>query len=347
MALRLAWDVLSLRTAHPFAIARGTQTEYQRVWVRLTDADGDGEGGGCEGWGEADPSAYYGETADTVVAALRRLEPALPADPFDLEGAEAAVARALGEGDHASARTAVSAALHDLVGKRLGVPLWKLWGLDPARAPLSSFTIGLAEPELLRAKVREAASYPILKIKVGTPDDERVLRTVRDVTDKPLRVDANAGWSSKQAIARLPLLEEMGVELVEQPVAPGDLAGLAAVHRASRIPVFADESCRVAADIPALAGAVDGINIKLAKCGSLREALRMIAVARAHHLRVMIGCMVESSLGITAAAHLTPLLDFVDLDGAALLADDPFAGASIAGGRVSLPTAPGLGVTRT
>lgn len=340
MALRLAHEVLTLRTAHPFAIARGTETEYQRVWVRLGDGDG------LEGWGEADPSAYYGETAETVVAALRRLEPALPADPFDLEGAEAAILRALGEGAHASARTAVSAALHDLVGKRLGVPLWKLWGLDPARAPLSSFTIGLAEPEELRAKVREAAAYPILKIKVGTPDDERVLRTVREVTDKPLRVDANGGWSSQQAVARLPFLEEMGVELVEQPVAPGDLAGLAAVHRASRIPIVADESCRVASDIPGLAGAVDGINIKLAKCGSLREALRMVAVARAHRLRVMLGCMVESSLGITAGAHLTPLLDVVDLDGAALLAEDPFAGATIEGGRVRLPTSPGLGVTR-
>ena len=169
---------------------------------------------------------------------------------------------------------------------------------------------------------------------------------MREVTDKPLRVDANGGWSSQQAVARLPFLEEMGVELVEQPVAPGDLAGLAAVHRASRIPIVADESCRVASDIPGLAGAVDGINIKLAKCGSLREALRMVAVARAHRLRVMLGCMVESSLGITAGAHLTPLLDVVDLDGAALLAEDPFAGATIEGGRVRLPTSPGLGVTR-
>jgi len=337
-ALRLRHEVVTLRTAHPFAIARGTHSEYRVVWVRLADADG------VEGWGEADPSAYYGETADTVVAALARLEPVLPADPCDLESAEAAMARTL-PGD-AAARVAVSAALHDLAGKRLGAPLWKLWGLDPARAPRSSFTIGLAAPEELRAKVREAAAYPILKIKVGTPDDAATLRAVRDVTDKPLRADANGGWSSREAVARLPLLEEMGVELIEQPVPAGDLEGLAAVHRASRIPVVADESCRVAADIPALAGAVDGISIKLAKCGSLREALRMIAVARAHRLSVMVGCMIETSLGITAAAHFTPLLDYVDLDGAALLAHDPFAGAAIDGGRVTLPTAPGLGVTR-
>jgi L-alanine-DL-glutamate epimerase-like enolase superfamily enzyme len=239
----------------------------------------------------------------------------------------------------------VSAALHDLAGKRLGKPLWKLWGLDPARAPISSFTIGLDTPERVRAKVREAAPYPILKIKVGTPDDAVVLAAVREVTDKPLRVDANAGWTVQEAVAHLPLLEEMGVELIEQPVAADDLEGLAAVHRVSRIPIVADESCRVAADIPRLAGVVDGINIKLAKCGSLLEALRMVAAARAHRLSVMVGCMIETSLGITAAAQLTPLVDLADLDGAALLERDPFAGATIAEGRIVLPTGPGLGVT--
>jgi L-alanine-DL-glutamate epimerase-like enolase superfamily enzyme len=338
VALTLSYEVLEVGTRHPFTIVRGSSATYQRVWVRLTDADG------AEGWGEAAPSWYYGETADTVVAALRRLEPVLPAGPFDLENAEGAMLRALPGSP--SARAAVSAALHDLAGKRLGVPLWKLWGLDPSRAPLSSFTIGLDTPEVVRAKVREAAPYPILKIKVGTANDAAMLRAVRDATDKPLRVDANAGWTPQEAIARLPLLEEMGVELIEQPVAPADLEGLAAVHRASRIPIVADESCKVAADIPGLAGAVDGINIKLAKCGSLREALRMVAVARAHRLSVMVGCMIETSLGITAAAHFTPLLDFVDLDGAALLAQDPFAGATIAAGRVALPIAPGLGVTK-
>ena len=337
MALTLSFDILDLKTKHPFTIARGSTTAYRVVRVRLRDADG------VEGWGEAAPSRYYGETADTVVAALGRLAPTLPADPSDLEAADAALLRA-SPGD-ASARVAVSAALLDLAGKRLGAPLWKLWGLDPARAPLSSFTIGLDTPERVQAKVREAASYPILKVKVGTPDDAAVLRAVRAVTDKPLRVDANAGWTVSEAVAHLPLLEEMGVELIEQPVAAGDVEGLAAVHRASRIPIVADESCRVAADIPRLAGAVDGISIKLAKCGSLPEALRMVAAARAHRLSVMVGCMIETSLGITAAAHLTPLLDLADLDGAALLERDPFAGATIDAGRIVLPTGPGLGVT--
>lgn len=338
VALRLSHEVLALRTAHPFGIARGTASAHRVVWVRLIDADG------VEGWGEAAPSRYYGETADSVVAALSVVEPVLPPEPFALENADAAMLRVL-QGD-AAARAAVSAALHDLVGKRLGAPLWKLWGLDPGRAPRSSFTIGLDTLKVVREKVREAAPYPILKIKVGTPDDEPILRAVREMTDKPLRVDANAGWTAKQAVARLPLLEELGVELLEQPVSPDDLEGLAAVHRASRIPIIADESCRTAADIPRLAGAVDGINIKLAKCGSLREALRMVAVARAHRLSVMVGCMIETSLGITAAAHLTPLVDIVDLDGAALLELDPFRGASIEGGHVTLPAGPGLGVTK-
>ena len=337
MALSLSFDILDLQTRHPFTIARGSTKAYRVVRVRLRDADG------VEGWGEAAPSRYYGETPDTVVAALGRLGPALPADASDLDAADAALLRA-SPGD-ASARVAVSAALHDLAGKRLGAPLWKLWGLDPMRTPLSSFTIGLDTPERVQGKVREAASYPILKVKVGTPDDAAVLRAVRAVTDKPLRVDANAGWTVAEAVAHLPLLEEMAVELIEQPVAAEDVEGLAAVHRVSRIPIVADESCRVAADIPRLAGAVDGISIKLAKCGSLPEALRMVAAARAHRLSVMVGCMIETSLGITAAAHLTPLLDLADLDGAALLERDPFVGATIEQGRIVLPTGPGLGVT--
>ncbi|MFI5207169.1 MAG: dipeptide epimerase [Gemmatimonadales bacterium] len=339
MTLKLTHEVLELETAHPFGIARGTQHAYRAVWVRLTDQDG------AEGWGEANPSSYYGETADTVVATLGRLAPLLrDADPFDLETIEWKMWNSIKH--NAAARVAVSAALHDLVGKRLGVPVWKLWGLDPAKAPASSFTIGIDEPDVIKQKVKEAAQYPILKVKVGTADDARILRAVREATDKKIRVDANCGWTATQAIASLPMLKEFGVELIEQPLPPDDLGGLARVRRASDLPIIADESCRTAADIPRLVGAVDGINIKLAKCGSLREALRMIAVARAHHMMVMVGCMIETSIGITAAAHFTPLLDVVDLDGAALLKRDPFTGASITGGRVTLPTAPGLGVAR-
>jgi L-alanine-DL-glutamate epimerase-like enolase superfamily enzyme len=338
MGLHLEAEPLDLHTRHPFLIARGGQAQHRTIWVRLRDDDG------AEGWGEAAATAYYGETPETVLAALAAYVPHLPSDPFDLDGAERTLAAALG--GNPSARAALSSALHDLVGRRLGVPLWRLWGLDPGRAPVSTFTIGLDSPDKMRAKVLEAEQYPVLKVKLGTQRDGEILRAIRSATDRELRVDANAGWDRRRAIAMLPVLREFGVTVLEQPVQPEDPDGLAAVTRASTIPVIADESCLVATDIPRLAGAVDGISIKLAKCGSLREALRMIAVARAHGLMVMVGCMIESSVGITAAAHLTPLVDLVDLDGAALLSDDPFHGVTIERGRIALPTTPGLGVRR-
>jgi L-alanine-DL-glutamate epimerase-like enolase superfamily enzyme len=336
VSLTLAAEVITLRTTHPFTIARGGSSDYRVVWVRLRDA------AGREGWGEADPSSYYGETADTVLAALRALESHLPDDPFKLEEAEARFAR-VAPGDRA-ARAALSAALHDLVGKRLEQPVWRLWGLDPARAPLSSFTIGLDTPERMQLKVVEAAPYPILKIKLGTNRDEAILRTIREATDKPVRVDANGAWTREHAMAMLPVLREFGVEFLEQPLPPADLDGTAMLRRQGVLPIVVDEACLVATDIPRVAAAADGINIKLAKCGSLREALRMIATARAHGMLVMLGCMIESSLGITAAAQLAPLLDAADLDGAALTANDPFVGATIAQGTITLPDAPGLGV---
>jgi len=336
--LRLEAEILELRTKHPFIIARGGQSDHRTVWVRLTDADG------VEGWGEAAPSKFYGETADSVLAALKVYGEILPDDPFNLETAERSWELKLR--GNAAARAALSSALHDLVGKRLGVPVYRLWGLDPCMAPKSTFTIGLDTPERIKAKVKEADQFPILKVKLGTERDVEILSAIRDATDKEIRVDANCGWTVKRTLSMLPVLEEFGVTVLEQPLAPHDHDGLAAVTAQAAIPVIADESCLTSVDIPPLVGKVDGINIKLAKCGGLREALRMIAVARAHGLMVMVGCMIESSLGITAAAHFTPLVDIVDLDGAELLADDPFSGARIDGGQVSLPAGPGLGVRR-
>jgi L-Ala-D/L-Glu epimerase len=331
-------EVLTLRTKHPFVIARGGQSDHRTVWVRLTDSEGN------EGWGEAAPSKYYGETADSVVAALQLYGNMLPDDPFHLEEAERRWENKLR--GNAAARAALSAALHDLVGKRLNVPVFRMWGLDPCMAPKSTFTIGLDAPDRIRSKVMEADQYPILKVKLGTDHDVDILRAIREATDKEIRVDANCGWTVKRTLRMLPVLDEFGVTVLEQPLVPHDLDGLAAVTAQADIPVIADESCLTSIDIPPLVGKVDGINIKLAKCGGLREALRMIAVARAHGLMVMVGCMIESSLGITAAAHFTPLVDIVDLDGAALLAHDPFVGATIDGGQVALPAGPGLGVRR-
>jgi L-alanine-DL-glutamate epimerase-like enolase superfamily enzyme len=336
--LRLETEVLTLTTKHPFIIARGGQSDYRTVMVRLVDDDG------VEGWGEAAPTRFYGETTETVLAALPYYATALPDDPFQIEDAELRWATMLR--GNPSARAALSAALHDLAGKRLGVPVWRLWGLDAAKAPRSTFTIGLDTNETMRAKVLEAAEYPILKVKLGTDRDVEILRTLRETTDREIRVDANCGWTVPQAVRMLPVLAEFGVTVLEQPLPPEQLDGLGEIRRRASIPVIADESCRTTADIPPLVGKVDGINIKLAKCGSLREALRMIAVARAHGMMVMVGCMIESSLAITAAAQVTPLVDIVDLDGAALLRNDPMAGATIAGGRLVLPDAPGLGVRR-
>lgn len=339
--MQLHAEIVAVHTRHPFLIARGGTSAYRVVWVRLVDGDG------AEGWGEASPSRYYGETADTVMAALQQYAPLLEAaDAWSLEAIERALERALRH--QAAARSAVSAALHDLVAKRVGLPLHRYWGLDGAAAPQSSFTIGLApDAETLRARVREAAPYPILKVKLGSSWDREILRLVREEAPQAvLRVDANGAWSAAQALGMLPALHDARVEMLEQPVAGHDLAGLRFVRERAALPVVADESCVTATDIPRLAGAVDGVNIKLAKCGSLREALRMIAVARAHDLRVMCGCMIETTLGIAAAAQLAPLLDDADLDGAALLADDPFAGPAMVNGRLVLGDAPGLGVTR-
>ena len=336
--LRMEVEVLELRTKHPFVIARGGQSDHRTVWVRLIDGDG------LEGWGEAAPSKFYGETPDSVIAALKVYSALLPDDPFKLEEAERAWEAKLR--GNAAARAALSSALHDLVGKRLGVPIYRLWGLDPCMAPRSTFTIGLDAPERIKAKVQEVEEFPILKVKLGTDRDLEILRAIRDATDKELRVDANCGWTVKRALRMLPILDEFGVTVLEQPLPPQDHDGLAAITAQADIPVIADESCLTTVDIPPLVGKVDGINIKLAKCGGLREALRMIAVARAHGLMVMVGCMIESSLGITAAAQVTPLVDIVDLDGAALLSDDPFVGARIDGGQVTLPSEPGLGVRR-
>jgi L-Ala-D/L-Glu epimerase len=338
--MKLEHDISTVHTTHPFVIARGGATEHRLLRVRVTDGDG------CEGWGEAAPNRFYGETADTALAALERLAPIVSAnDPWHIDDIEAEMHRALRF--NGSVKSAISAALHDLAGKKLGVPVYRMWGLDPARAPLSSFTIAIAaNDDELRKRVADAAAYPVLKVKLGTDRDERIIRTVRETApDKVLRVDANAAWTPKHALRMIDVLIECGVEYVEQPVAAHDLDGLRFVRERSRLPVIADESCIGPSDVARLAGIVDGINIKLAKCGGLREALKMIATARAHGMLVMAGCMIETSLGITAAAHFAPLLDYADFDGAALLADDPYRGATIERGQIVVPTTPGLGVT--
>jgi len=335
--VRISYEVVNLKTRYPFVIARGGYATHENVIVKLVDDDG------VEGLGEAAPNRYYGESVATVVSALEQFAPVLgSANGWSLEAIDASLTRVL-RGNNA-AKGALSSALHDVVGKRLGIPVYKMWGLDASDAGESSYTIGIADNDGIRQRVADAAQYPILKVKLGTDRDMEIIRVVRDAApDKRLRVDANAAWTASHAVRMIDFLADNDVEFVEQPVAQHDIEGFRFIRARSKLPIFADESCLVATDVPKLAGAVDGINLKLAKCGSLREAIRIVHTARAFGMSVMAGCMIESSLGISAIAQLAPLLDHADFDGAALLAEDPFDGVRIDGGKISLTDRPGIG----
>jgi L-alanine-DL-glutamate epimerase-like enolase superfamily enzyme len=332
--IRLRHTRQQLHLKHTFRLARGASDTRQSLVVEL-------EREGFIGFGEAAPIERYGQDCDSAARAVEAMVERLS----DVGAYETAANRVAVAGEPA-AEAAVDMALCDLAGKRLGVPLYELLGLDARQTPVTSFTIGMDTPEVVAAKVEEAGDYKVLKVKMGSEDDRRVLEAVRAVTDRPLRVDANEGWTLDGALGRLEWLESMGVELVEQPLPAGELEQMRQLRRVSPLPLFADESVHRAADIPRLSGAFDGINIKLMKCGGLAEARRMIAVARAHGMQIMLGCMVESSLGITAAAHLSPLVDHADLDGNLLIDNDPFVGVTVRDGRLVLPQGPGLGVHR-
>jgi len=234
-------------------------------------------------------------------------------------------------------------ALHDLIGKRLGISLHKFFGLNPARVPETSFTIAIDQPEVMAARAKESG-LPILKIKVGAGDDVAIVRAIRRATNARLRLDANEGWTREQAATLIPQLAEYDIEFIEQPLVRDDWEGLRWLKARVSVPIFADESAQTERDLPKLAGAIDGVVVKLMKTGGLRGALKTIAVARALDLKVMLSCMVESSVGVTAAAHIAPLADYLDLDGPLLIANDPFVGLRYEGARILLPDAPGLGL---
>lgn len=333
----LAIETLDLKLHVPFTIARGTQLVADNVLVRLSD-------GALTGLGEAAPSEHYGELQQTVLALLHRVRsllaesPALPISVLHTRMDE--VARL-----NPAAKAAVDMALYDLHGQRLGAPVYELLGLDPAAAPQTSFTIGIDTPEVMARKAAEASAYPVLKIKVGTPHDRQNLEAIRaQRPDAVIRVDANEAWTPKEAVQRIDELADYDLEFVEQPVPGHDLEGLGYVRDAVSLPVIADESCITPPDVPRVAPHVDGISIKLMKCGGIYPALQMIHVARAHNLRVMMGCMIESSVAITAAAHLSPLLDYADLDGNLLIDDDPYHGVGVEDGKLVLSPRPGLGL---
>jgi len=341
--MKLLHDRFTIHPRVAFAIARSSTTSYDRVRVRLVDDTG------VEGWGEAAPNVFYEETADTVVKALGRLESIVTrkntiASLAEIDSLEEQMRTSVPAA--ASARAAISAAAHDLLGKRLGEPVWKLFGADAMLAPPTSFTIVIPPDEsALLQRVEEARQYPILKVKLGSDRDEWIVNTIRRAAPrKLLRADANAAWDVERAVRMSRFLAANNFELLEQPLRKDDIEGFRALKSQSPIPVIADESCMTASDIPALDGAVHGINIKLSKCGGLAEARRMIHEARRRDMKVMLGCMVESSLGITAAAQLAPLVDYADLDGAALLKDDPYVGVTIQDGLIRFPGGAGLGV---
>jgi L-alanine-DL-glutamate epimerase-like enolase superfamily enzyme len=330
----------TLELKHAFTIATSSRITTPAVLVEF-------EQEGVTGHGEAAMPPYLGETQAGAMAFVARIDPALLANPFLLEDILPAI-DALAPGNTA-AKAAVDIALHDWVGKKIGAPWFRLWGLDPAKAPVTSFTIGIDTPEVVRQKTREAGPYAILKVKLGRghDSDRAMIDAIRDVTDKPITVDANQGWTEREAALRMiEWLAGRGVVFIEQPMPKAQLDDTAWLRSRSPLPLIADENVQRLADVTKCAGVFDGINIKLMKCTGLREAHTMILLARALGLKVMLGCMTETSCAITAAAQLSPLVDWADLDGALLIKNDLFDGAQIRDGRIVLPDRPGIGVIK-
>lgn len=329
--MKIHVEDLKMNLTDPFGISRGVQTVANTVMVKIE------EGLGC-----AAPSSFYGENTTTIKALLPLMEDVIGDDPFAVEYVD----RKLNEWikGHPAMKAAINMALYDIVGKRVGQPVWKLLGLKAEDAPYTSFTIGIDKIDVMLEKIDRAAEYPILKIKVGIPGDIEMMRRIREHTDKTLYVDANCGWTAREAIYKSDALAELGVEFIEQPMLPQDREGLRLLYKNSKLPIILDESIKTTADIPSLLGLCDGVNIKLMKCGGILEAYKIIAAARTHSLKVMCGCMVESAISISAAAQISPLLDYADLDGNLLVDDDPYEGVQVVNGKLTLSNDPGLGV---
>jgi len=333
--VELRTTTASLALTDAFGIARGSRTTQAVVQLEL-------EHDGVVGRGEASPIYYRGESIDSAADFLTTAAPPLVGDdPFALEAIEERLEDVDGE---AAGKAALDAALHDWIGRRLGVPVWRLLGLSP-EAPPTSFTIGIDSLEGTRDRARRARDFRALKIKVGGAEDLARVEAVREESDVSLRVDANEGWTLQSARELMPELIRLGVEFVEQPFPADDLDSFRALRELSpRLPVIVDEGCHDLSDVAPAAGYADGINVKLAKSGGVRDAVRMIHAARALGLRVMLGCMVESQLGVAPAAAIASLADWVDLDGHLLLADEPFTGLRFEDGRVLPGMDAGLGV---
>lgn len=335
--LHLKFFPYELQLRHTFTVASYSRTTTPDVQVEISWE-------GVTGYGEASMPPYLGQSVETVTAFLQKVNLEQFSDPFRLEDILSYV-DSLSPGDSA-AKAAVDIALHDLVGKLMGQPWYRIWGLDAAKAPSTTFTIGIDTPELVREKTLEAAGkFNILKVKVGLDTDVQMIEAIRSVTDVPLAVDANQGWKDRsKALEEICWLQEQGVVMVEQPLPVSRLDDTAWLTERSPLPIFADESVQRLADVPALKGAFSGINIKLMKCTGMREAWKMVTLARALGMKAMVGCMTETSCAVSAAAQFSPAVDFADLDGNLLISNDRFAGVQVVGGRLTLPDRPGIGV---
>jgi L-alanine-DL-glutamate epimerase-like enolase superfamily enzyme len=326
-SIRLDVEPLALPLKHAFTIARSSETVAHTVLVRL-------HWNGIEALGESAPSERYNENVAGVAAGLAALD--LGDDPYALDH--------LLSGLPPAESCGLDIALHDWIGKDLDRPLWRLLGLDPARTPVTSFTIGIAPLDETLAKVREVGSHPVIKVKLGKGAELETIDAIRSIYTGTIRVDANEGWTAQESVALLRDMARYDIEFCEQPIPAGHPEQLRWIRTRSPIPIVTDEDSKDARDLPALLGCVDGINVKLVKCGGIRGALAMIHTARAMGLKIMLGCMLESQVLTTAAAHLSPLVDWADLDGPFLTAHDPFTGISYSDGKIVLPDGPGLGV---
>ena len=332
-------ETVRLKTKHTWTTTMSSSDYRDVLYFRYIS-------GGITGHGEGAPIVRYHESSVTAAKAIDSIGNLLLAsDPWKYRKIlQQVFAKMPGEW---AAKSAIDIALHDWIGQKLGTPLYRYFGLDPADAPITTFSIGIDTPEITRQKVIEAEPYPVLKIKVGLDKDETTMEAIRSVTKKPLRLDANEGFKSKEeAVRKINWLETVGAQFIEQPLPAHMLDEQKWVRSKVHIPILADESCLRAEDIPKIADAYDGVVIKLDKTGGILGALQMIETARAHKMKTMLGCMVSSSVTITAAAHISPLVDFADLDGNLLIANDPFNGVRVEQGKLILADRPGLGLTK-
>ena len=337
--MKLSFEPYELQLRHTFTVSSYSRKTTPDVQIKL-------EYEGFTGYGEASMPPYLGQSVESVCRFLSQVDMEQFRDPFRLEEILAYV-DSLSPGDSA-AKAAIDIALHDLVGKLMGQPWWRIWGLDPSKAPDTTFTIGIDTPEVVRQKTRECADrFNILKVKVGLDNDKEMIRTIREITDLPLAVDANQGWKDReQALDEIHWLKENGIVMVEQPMAKERVEDNAWITERSPLPIFADEAIQRLADIPSIKGAYHGINIKLMKCTGMREAWKMVNYARAEGMKVMVGCMTETSCAVSAAAQLSPAVDFADLDGNLLITNDLYKGMEVIDGKITLSDRPGIGLLK-